>query len=299
MAGESLADFGLFRQAAAMAKHTGDYVIVPSAYSFYNVDGYDTPEDNRSSLWFHLCLRSRWYYYFGFFGTFFCGGIMAPFGKLDANAQTRFSNSNLHLIEKCGGRVHIAGLENLRMVAGKPVVVVANHMSLLEAGLLHAVMRGYLDVSFVVKESLLRVPFFRDVIKSIDVIPVTRENPREDLKTMLREGKRILASGRSLLVFPQSTRTELLDPEKFNTIGVKLARSAGVPVLPLALKTDFVANGRLVRDLGPIRPERIVCFEFAPPIEVVGNGQEAQHAIIEFINSRLVEWRKLDAERKR
>ena len=268
-------------------------------YSFYGVDGYDTPADSRRSWVFNLFLRSRWYYYAGIFGSFCGGSRLAVRGKLDANAQTRYSNRNLHQIEKCGGRVHIAGLQHLRACVDQPTVVVSNHMSLLESGILHSVMRGYMDFSFVVKESLLHVPFFRHVIRSLDVIPVTRENPREDLKVMLREGKRILEAGRSLLVFPQSTRMETLDPEKFNTIGVKIARSAGVKVLPLALKTDFIANGKVFRDLGPIRPERIVCCEFAPAMEVVGNGQEQQQSIIDFINSRLVEWRKWDAERKR
>lgn len=272
---------------------------MPSEYLFYNVDGYDTPADNRCSLGFRLCLKSRWYYYAGIFGTFCRGGVLGARGKLDENAQTWLSNRNLRQIEKCGGSVHIAGLEHLRAVAGKPTIIVANHMSLLETGLLHAVIRGYLDFSFVVKESLLRVPFFRHVIRSLDVIPVTRKNPREDLKTMLREGKRILDSGRSLIVFPQSTRTETLEPDKFNSIGVKLARSTGAAVLPLALKTDFLANGRVIRDLGGIRPQRRVCFEFAPAMRVAGGGQEEQHAIIEFINSRLVEWRRQDAEAKR
>ena len=276
-----------------------DKFIGPASYLFYNVNGYDTPENNRCSLWYYLWLKSRWYYYSGIFGTFCHGGLMGMRNKLDPNAQVKFSNRNLHQIEKCGGRVHIAGLQHLRACVDQPTVVVSNHMSLLESGILHSVMRGYMDFSFVVKESLLHVPFFRHVIRSLDVIPVTRENPREDLKVMLREGKRILEAGRSLLVFPQSTRMETLDPEKFNTIGVKIARSAGVKVLPLALKTDFVANGRVFRDLGPIRPERIVCFEFAPAMEVVGNGQEQQQSIIDFINSRLVEWRKWDAERKR
>jgi len=274
-------------------------VIGPSEYLFYDADGYDTPENNRCSWGFRLCFKSRWYYYAGIFGTFCRGGVLGARGKLDANAQTRLSNRNLRRIEMCGGKVHIAGLEHLRAVAGKPVVVVANHMSLLETGLLHAVTRGYLDFSFVVKESLLHVPFFRHVIMSLDVIPVTRQNPREDLKTMLREGKRILDSGRSLIVFPQSTRTETLEPDKFNSIGVKLARASGAAVLPLALKTDFLANGKLVRDLGGIRPERRVCFEFAPALEVSGNGQSEQHAIIDFINSRLTEWRRQDAEAKR
>ena len=287
------------RPRSDFSERTGIDTIVLSEYLFYNVDGYDTPEDNRCSWGYRLCLGCRLYYYAGIFGTFVSGGVLGARGKLDAGAQTRRSNRNLRLIEKCGGRVHIAGLEHLRACAGKPTVVVANHMSLLETGLLHSLMRGYLDFSFVVKESLMHVPFFRHVIRSLDVIPVSRTNPREDLKTMLREGKRILDSGRSLLVFPQSTRMETVDPERFNSIGVKLARASNVPVLPLALKTGFIANGRLVRDLGPIRPERRVCFEFAPAMEVEGTGQAQQHAIVEFINSRLAEWRKQDGDAKR
>jgi len=271
----------------------------PPSYLFYDANGYDTPEDNRCSIWYYLWLKSRWYYYAGIFGTFCRGGVLGMMGKLDSNIQTSYSNDNLHLVEKCGGRVHIAGLENLRARAGKPTVFVSNHMSLLESGLMPAVMRGFVDYSFVVKESLLHVPFFNQVIKSLDVIPVTRQNPREDLKVMLREGKRILDSGRSMVVFPQSTRTETLEPDKFNSIGIKLARAAGVPVMPMALKTDFLANGKVVRDLGAVRPERHVCFDFAPAMEITGNGQEQQKAIIEFINSRLTEWRKWDAERKR
>ena len=277
-----------------------DVVIVPSEYFFRDVDSYDTPEGNRGSLGFRLMLRSRWYFYAGIFGVFCRSGKLGMRGKLDGNAQIAMSNINLRLVEKCGGRVHIAGLANLRRAAGKPTVVVANHMSLLETGLLHAVMREYLDFSFVVKKSLMDVPYFCEILKALDAIPVTRENPREDLKTMLREGKRILESGRSLIVFPQSTRSDTIDPEKFNSIGVKLAKSAGAQILPLALKTDFLANGRgILRDMGPVRPERRVCFEFAPPLTVSGNGQEEQHRIVEFIASRLNVWRGQDAEENR
>ena len=271
---------------------------MPSEYLFGNVDSYDTPENNRSSLGFRLMFHSRWYFYAGIFGVFCRSGKLGMRGKLDGAAQIRMSNLNLRLVEKCGGRIHIAGLENLRRASGKPTVVVANHMSLLETGLLHAVMREYLDFSFVVKKSLMDIPYFCEILKTLDAIPVTRENPREDLKTMLREGKRILESGRSLIVFPQSTRSDTLEPDKFNSIGVKLAKSAGAQILPLALKTDFLANGKILRDMGPVRPERRVCFEFAPPQEVSGNGQEEQHRIIEFITSRLNAWREPDAREK-
>lgn len=269
---------------------------VPLEYLFKNVDSYDTPAENRGSLLFRLLFKCRWYFYAGIFGIFCRSGWQGARGKLDKAAQIDNSTRNLLLVERCGGKVHIAGLENLRAADGRPVVVVANHMSLLETGLLHAVSREYIDFSFVVKESLMTVPYFCDILKALDAIPVTRDNPREDLKTMLREGKRILESGRSLIVFPQSTRSEFMDPEKFNSIGVKLAKSAGVPILPLALKTDFLANGKILRDMGPVRPEKLVCFEFAPLMNVEGNGQVEHQKIVEFISSRLDKWRAKEAE---
>ena len=265
---------------------------MPLEYMFKNVDSYDTPEGNRESTAFRLLLRSRWYFYAGIFGVFCRSGWLGSHGRLDKAAQIDNSIRNFRLVERCGGRIHVAGLNNLRAASGRPVVVVSNHMSLLETGLLHAVAREYIDFSFVVKASLMEVPYFKDILKALDAIPVSRNNPREDLKTMLREGRRILESGRSLIVFPQSTRSEELDPEKFNSIGVKLAKSAGVPVLPLALKTDVLANGKVLRDMGPVRPKRRVCFEFAPLMEVSGNGQEEQARIVEFISSRLEEWRR-------
>jgi 1-acyl-sn-glycerol-3-phosphate acyltransferase len=168
-------------------------------------------------------------------------------------------------------------------------------MSLLETGVFHAVAREYVDFAFVVKSSLMKVPYFRDILKAIGKIPVERKNPREDLKVVLSEGKRLLSEGKSIIVFPQSTRTAVLDPEKFNSLGVKIAKSAGVPIVPFALKTDFLTQGKgIFRDLGPVHPGRHTWFEFGPAMEVTGNGQEQLQKTIEFIQSRLEVWFKTE-----
>lgn len=217
-------------------------------------------------------------------------------GRLDKERQIYYSNKNFRLVEKCGGRIHLRGLENLRDVSGEPVVLIGNHMSLLETALFHAVAREYLDFTFVIKQSLLTVPFFRDIMRSLGAIPVGRENPRDDLRAVLGDGKKVLESGRSIIIFPQSTRSETFDAAKFNSIGIKLAKSAGVRVLPFALKTDFLGNGKYLRDMGPVRPKRGVYFEFAPARAVEGNGQALQQEIIGFIQSRLASWQAMDSE---
>ena len=259
-------------------------------------DAYDTPESMRKSMLYRLSLGSRWYFYLNNFGIFARTGRCGRRGRLDKERQIYYSNKNFRLVEKCGGRIHLRGLENLRDVSGEPVVLIGNHMSLLETALFHAVAREYLDFTFVIKQSLLTVPFFRDIMRSIGAIPVGRENPRDDLRAVLGDGKKVLESGRSIIIFPQSTRSETFDAAKFNSIGIKLAKSAGVRVLPFALKTDFLGNGKYLRDMGPVRPKRGVYFEFAPARAVEGNGQALQQEIIGFIQSRLASWQAMDSE---
>ncbi len=76
----------------------------------------------------------------------------------------------------------------------------------------------------------------------------------------------------------------------FNTIGAKLARRAGVPLVPIALKTDAWSVGKLIKDFGPIRPERTVHFSIGPPLEVTGNGREQHEETVRFIQNKLASW---------
>lgn len=264
---------------------------------FSGLDSYDTPDGLPVSTLYKLMFRSRWYFYLYNFGIFIRSGLAGRRGKLDGDAQIRFSSENITLIERIGGKVHLRGLEHLRNCNGKPVVIVANHMSLLETAVMHAIVREHMDISFVVKAALMKVPFFRHILKAMNAIPVSRTNAREDLKIVLSEGKKMLQSGCSMIVFPQSTRSAEFDPAQFNSIGIKLAKSAGVPVLPLALKTDLIGNGRLCRDLGPVYPEKEVRFEFGAPIEIEGNGQAQQQAVIDFISGCFKRWEQEGAEK--
>ena len=268
--------------------------IMSETYMFKGVDSYDTPEEHPVSIWFKLF--RRWYFYWINFAVFITCGKLGKKGKLDKDAQIEQSNRNFKLVEDCGGKIHLRGLEHLRALNGKPCVLVANHMSLLETAMVHSIAREYVDFSFVVKKSLYDVPYFKHLIGSLDAIAVGRSNPREDLKTVLAEGKRILLGGRSIIIFPQSTRSSTVDAEHFNSIGMKLAKSAGVPILPFALKTDFTKVGKVIRDMGEICPEHEVWYEFFPAMEIEGNGHEQHKQIIELISSRVEAWRKAENE---
>jgi 1-acyl-sn-glycerol-3-phosphate acyltransferase len=192
-------------------------------------------------------------------------------------------------LEAAGVGFEITGVENFRQLEG-PCVFIGNHMSILETFILPAIIEPYKDTTFVVKKSLIDYPVFRYVMRSREPVVVGREDPREDLKTVFEEGSRILASGRSIVVFPQKTRASVFIPEEFNTIGEKLAKKANVPIIPIALKTDAWNNGNLLKDFGRIDPAKKVYFHFGEPLTVKIRGVEEHAEIIALIQAHLAKW---------
>lgn len=195
----------------------------------------------------------------------------------------------VHTLENIGCRVEVTGMENLRKIDG-PAVFIGNHMSTLETLVLPGIIQPLKPVTFVVKESLLTTPFFGPIMRSRSPVVVGRTNPREDLKTVLEQGTRKLSEGKSIVVFPQSTRSAVFEPEKFNTLGIKLALKAGVPVVPMALKTDAWGIGRIFKDFGAIDRSKKIHFSFGEPVRIEGRGTDEHQAVIRFIQEKLQEW---------
>ena len=199
------------------------------------------------------------------------------------------SLATLRALEQVGVDLEITGTGSFRTLDG-PCVFVANHMSTLETFVLPTIISQFKEATFVVKQSLVDYPVFKHIMRSRDPVTVGRSNPRDDLKAVLEGGTVRLKAGRSIIIFPQTTRTPVFDPVSFNTIGVKLAKKAGVPVVPVALKTDAWSNGRILKDYGRIIPSRRVHFAFGRPMLIRDRGNEEHAAIIEFIRDKLKGW---------
>ncbi len=196
----------------------------------------------------------------------------------------------LRSLESVGLCVEITGIKYVEQLK-TPCVVIANHMSVLETVVLPVIVQPVRNMTFVVKQSLLDYPIFRHVMRSRDPIAVSRTNPRQDLKAVLEGGMDRLKRGISIIVFPQTTRTRSIDPTRFNTIGVKLAKRADVPIVPLALLTDAWGNGKYLSDFGKIDSSKNAYFAFGEPMWVQGRGTDEHQAIIDFISRKLQEWK--------
>ncbi|MFO7889670.1 MAG: lysophospholipid acyltransferase family protein [bacterium] len=210
-------------------------------------------------------------------------------GKYTDEKWVEKSLATVKALERAGVRFKIENINILRSL-DSPCVFIANHMSTLETFVLPGLIQSFQDVTFVVQQGLMVYPVFKHVMISRDPIPVSRKNPRHDLKVVLEEGMERLKNNISLVIFPQSTRTEHFDPKKFNSIGVKLAKKARVPVVPIALKTDAWKIGKYHRDFGKIDPGEKVNFYIGKPIKIQGNGRKEHEYIINFISEKLASW---------
>jgi 1-acyl-sn-glycerol-3-phosphate acyltransferase len=147
------------------------------------------------------------------------------------------------------------------------------------------------NVTFIIKDTLNRHAIFGPTMRSREPIVVTRTDPRADFKTVISEGKLKLESGTSVIIFPQSTRTLDFVPEEFSSLGVKLAKANNVPIIPVAIKTNFWGNARFLKAFGPIDRSQPIHMDFGNPIEVCGTGKEEHKQIIDFILDSLDKWK--------
>jgi 1-acyl-sn-glycerol-3-phosphate acyltransferase len=209
--------------------------------------------------------------------------------RLDPDDVLRKSIKLYLTAERCGGEVHVDGLDHLKALDA-PVVFVGNHMSAYETLFMQCFILPFSPVTFVLKASLLKYPFFGGILRKLDPIAVERKNPREDLKLVLKEGEHRLRNGHSVIIFPQSTRSPVFEPREFNSLGVKLAKKADVRIVPIALKTDLWANGQRIKDFGVIDLSKPCRISFGPALDISDNPKATHQAVIDFIQGKLDSW---------
>jgi 1-acyl-sn-glycerol-3-phosphate acyltransferase len=256
--------------------------------AFYQGTEYRTPHHDIGLL---TRLFPTLLFYFKIIAIVCRASWAARRGKYDSVDWYGSSAASVRALEQTGCHLEVTGLEHLQGI-DRPCIFIGNHMSTLETFVLPSlIMPQGFDLTYVIKRSLVDYPVFGDVVKTRDPVVVDRVNPRDDLKVVMEEGARRLEQGRSLVIFPQHTRTVDFDPKQFNSIGIKLAQRTGTIVVPVALLTWAWSSGKMLKDFGPIFPSRTIHFAFGEPMEVSGRGQEEQQRIVDFIQGHLKRWR--------
>ena len=221
------------------------------------------------------------------------GSAQAKRGLYGTPEWCEGSLATLRALEAAGVKFEITGIDAFTAVEG-PCVFIANHMSTLETFILPTIIASFKDATFVVKQSLVDYPHLQ--------AHHAREGPHHrrpheppGRSEGSARGRDRAAEGRKVhRNFPQTTRTPVFDPAQFNTIGIKLAKKAGVPVVPVALTTSAWGNGTFLKDYGKIDPSKKVRFAFGKPLWIKERGTEEHEGIIEFITGKLKEWEAED-----
>lgn len=256
-------------------------------------DVYITPKEKKGKL----VLNPALYFFPRLLKIVIDSGRVAQNGKYGPVEWVQSSVDIMDAIERSGVRIEVTGMHNLHSFEG-PAVFVSNHMSTLETVILPSVIQPVKEVTFVVKQELMKYPFFRDILGSRNPIVVGRSNPREDLVHVMDEGAKYIKEGRSIIIFPQRTRSSKFNAEQFNTLGVKLAKKSGCYVVPTALVTDAWGNGKIIKDFGKIDPGKKVFMSFGEPFKVESTGAKEHLLVLDFIKNKLTQWGRQDCIEK-
>ena len=250
---------------------------------------YETTCPNRSPGPIRISVINSFRFAFTIVGIVARCGIKHLFHKFDFDEWAKICMASVSFAEKLGGVVTFEGFEQRAAYKG-PVVYVANHMSTLETMVFPTTLVAFGKLSIVLKQSLNELPLAGKAAVHVGSIGLTRTNAREDLKTVLEEGAKRLASGSSVLLFPQGTRQAVFDSKKFNSLGSKLAERAGVPLVPLAVKTDFLQNGKWIKDFGIVDPNKPIRFACGPVLPPELGARKSHELSIAFIEGKIKEW---------
>ena len=255
---------------------TGSYVSAPDALA---------PAPRPQGRW--TTFSFSWSVFFVFP---YCA-VREFFRSLTTELWARCCFKTVQKSEKFGIKVTADGWENRNGYKG-PVVYLCNHMSTLETIMLPPVLLTYGPFNIFVKASLSRLPALKRAAAHMGLIPLGRRSPREDLMQVFNEGVSRIKEGSSILIFPQGSREKVFSRKLYSSIGAKLAEKAGVPVIPIAVKTDCEPtrpDGKgWLKDFGTVDPSKDIRLRCGPTI--TGTAKEIHQKVFEWIKAQLDEW---------
>jgi len=164
------------------------------------------------------------------------------------------------LIEKyiLGLNLKITGMENLPK--NGPYIIAAKHQSAFET-LKLPFMRSLGYPAIILKKELTYIPIYGWYFSGMDQIAIDRGSGVEALHSIVKGCQHSLNSGRSVIIFPQGTRTPVGAAAPYKAGIAKVYRDVHVPIVPMALNSGiFWGRNAFFKKSGT------VTFEFLAPI---------------------------------
>ena len=153
----------------------------------------------------------------------------------------------------CGITHDIRGLNN---IPDNPVIIVSKHQSAFET---FALFYYFKNSFFIHKKQLFFIPIFGQYLMKSNMIAIDRRGGAKTMRKMLREIKKRLDDGFSIIIFPEGTRKKPGDPPDYKTGFIGIYNAAKRKLLPVALNSGVcwpkhklvMQKGNIIIDFQP------------------------------------------------
>ena len=146
-----------------------------------------------------------------------------------------------------GIRYEVIGRENIPAI---PSVIISKHQSAWETVSLQAI---FPPLVFVLKKSLLMIPFLGWAFAAVKMISIDRNAGKDALRQVIDQGCERLKAGYWVVIFPEGTRVAPGESRRFKPAGANLAVAAGALVVPVAHNAgEFWAKNAFIKTPGMI-----------------------------------------------
>jgi len=186
-----------------------------------------------------------------------------------------------------GIEVRVTGMEHLPIGRTMPAILLVKHQSTLETFLLPTLMPH--PLAYVFKRELLKVPFFGWAIGRLDMIHIDRSQRAQAFNKVVEQGKRLLAQGIWIIMFPEGTRIPRGQQGTYKSGGARLAIETGAPVIPIAVTSAKVWPRKAF-----VKRPGVVDVSIGQPI--ASAGREADELMREVEHWIEAEMRRLDPQ---
>lgn len=148
-----------------------------------------------------------------------------------------------------GLKMSIHGVEKLDF--SEPRIYVANHSSYMDIPCLFVGLP--VNLYFIAKEEVKKIPFVGLFMMATKMIFLNRKNRQKAISSM-NSAAELIKKGKSVLVFPEGTRSRDGSVKSFKKGVFALAYNNGLPVVPVLLEG---ANQVMPADSWLVRPGKV------------------------------------------
>lgn len=198
------------------------------------------------------------------------------------------------LLKLTNTRTEIVGAENILL--GKPQIFLANHQSDFDI----LIVLGHLPSQFrwIVKKELFHIPIFGKAMRNAGYIEIDRQHHERAMQSLDIAARKI-REGKSVMSFPEGTRSKDGKIKPFKQGMFYLAIKSGVPIVPISI---IGAGDIMPKRSLQIKPGKIIMV-IDSPIDVSNYSSENRQELIDLVQTVIIKnyekYKIVDRENRR